>query len=331
MKSVTKALANLTRRKTVMEQVKSQEKGIPYEYEFGSICWWLGRCSHLQFIDTRPEFPYLTKTKDIAYPDIFAVFQSGRATFPCLVEVKVRNSQQLKFTPSYVRKLKNYPLAAKYPLLVAWRWRGFWALFDIDTFRSPADGVKVKIADATKASIMDMVVGNFTFEGFKEGVEWSFALKPEGDIARIREGKVNSFRGKIVSFSVSDPSSGRSMRLSNALISLLPFLGEWVPFDNYTDTLVLTGERNQFPQLGLPAYRGLVLSTAYWKEVMSKRLDWKDMLSKRDFLFSVGDVKKVIREGGKKKIGFEHGIMNIRPSISNPCLEHTLIDEFKNR
>lgn len=100
-------LKSYPNKKEIMEQIRSQQRGIPYEYQFGAICWWLGKCKHLQFIDTKPDLPYLSKIRDVKYPDIYAIFSSRSTDFPCFIQIKVNNKFRLKLSRNYIKNLKN--------------------------------------------------------------------------------------------------------------------------------------------------------------------------------------------------------------------------------
>ena len=178
-KKVMQFLPSLENRKEILEQVRSQEKGIPFEYQFGAICWWLGKCKHFQFIDTQPEFPYLSKIENVKYPDVFAILNYNYQDFPCFIQIKSNNAKRLKMSPKYVSGLKKYPLLKGYPLLIAWKFREFWCLFDIDTFISERGGINVTFEDAGKANLMSVLCGDFVFSGFKKGIECYVALEPK--------------------------------------------------------------------------------------------------------------------------------------------------------
>ncbi len=320
---ITDALKNHPDRKDIIRQMSSQEKGIPYEYQFGCICWWLGKCAHIQFIDPRPEFPYLSKIENIKYPDIFAVFSLKKRTFPCLIQVKSYNGRTLTMSKNYVNGLKKHPLAQEYPVLIAWKHKEFWTLFDIDTFKTSKGNVKVKIEDAMTANLMSILVNDISFKGFKQGIEWHWIMEPDdiNAIEDIRAGKIKKFTGTLVDFSVVDPLTDNYSMTSHPLLWLLSFLGVWEPFTKYTNSQIIDGEKNQF-QILLFAYQALIFGTMFHSDFISERLvDWRDLLRNQTFIFEFKELRDLITEGQNKGMGFEYSPMRYRPSIKNPCME----------
>lgn len=322
LEKITDALKNHPDRQDIIRQMSSQEKGIPYEYQFGYICWWLGKCVHMQFIDPQPEFPYLNKIENIKYPDVFAVFSLKKSTFPSLIQVKSCNEKILTMSKNYVNGLKKHPLSQEYPILIAWKYREFWTLFDIDTFKTSKGNVKVKFEDAMKANLMSSLIGDRSFCGFKQGIEWHYIIEPQdAQIDAIRTGKINKFIGKFVDISVKDLHSGNYMKISGPLFYLLSFLGEWEPFNTrYTKSQIIEGDRNQ-SQVSLFAYQTLIFGAMFQANITGRKVDWRELLKNRKFVFTFGDIHDLIRDGRDKEMGFEYSPLRYLPSTKNPCME----------
>lgn len=326
IKQIKKHIIASLAKKEILSQVRSQQRGVPYEYQFGAICWWLGKCKHLQFMDTQPEFPYLSKIENIGYPDIYAIFDYDSTDFPCFIEVKVDNKKRLKLTKSYINGLKRYPLLKDCPLLIAWKHRDFWVLFDVNTFITSKGNVNVEFGEAGKANLMSVLVGDFCFKGFKVGVEWGYTLEPINyTIDDIRSGKTHSFIGKIRDISVYNPSMNKTETASinpfkSPLRYLLPFLGEWVPFNRYTETSVIDGERNG-QQISLFAYQTLIFGIQSHASFYKQNTSWKNLLIERKFIFNIDEIYNLIYEMVDKDMGFEYSPLIYKPSINNPCMQ----------
>ncbi len=325
LEEITNILKNHPNKEDIIGQVRSQEEGIPYEYQFACICWWLGKCIHIQFIDPQPEIPNLSKIDNIKYPDIFAVFSLKNSTFPCLIQVKSHYKRTLKMSKNYVSGLKRHPLAQHYPILVAWKHGEFWTLFDMDTFRTSSGGVKVEFGDAMKANLMSILVGDISFQGLKQGVEWHYVIEPQNIqiIDDLRTGKTKEFIGTLVDISVRDPQSNNCMKVSGPLFYLLSFLGEWRPFTRYTESQITTGESNQ-SQISLFAYQALIFGAMFQAGISGRMVDWIELLKNRKFTFMLDDIYEFIREGQSKGMGFEESPLLYLPSIKNPCTEGLL-------
>ena len=307
-------------KEKIIEQIRSQQRGIPYEYQFGAICWWLGKCKHLQFIDTKPDFPYLSKIKNIRYPDIYAIFRNKSTDFTCFIQIKVNNKLRLKLSKNYIESLKKYPLLKDYPLLIAWKCKEFWLLFDINTFITDKGNVNVEFGEAMKANLMSVLVGDFSFKGFKEGIECYYAIEPiDYSMDDIRTRKIKKFRGRLVDISISDPITGNTIPISAPIFYLLPYLGEWEPFERTTKSCIISGEQNKF-QISLFAYQALIFGTLFQASIFNEYVNWKNILKSKKFIFSMEDIVMLIHEYRKKNMGFEYSLLKYKPSIKNPCL-----------
>lgn len=320
---------SLENTEEILKQVRSQEKGLPIEYQFGAICCWLGKCKHFQFIDTQPEFPYLSKIENVKYPDAFAIFNYNNRDFPCFIQIKANNNWRLKMNAKYVSGLKKYPLLKGYPLLIAWKFREFWVLFDIDTFISESGGINVKFEDAGRANLMSVLCGDFIFSGFKKGIEYYLVMETEkDDLIRFKNNM--SFKGIVIDYCFFTPRV-KTTKISediqevsrkynvSLMMELTEFLGVWESITKSEDKYVYIGWRventmSMFASQVLPivSYRASIKS--------KQKVNWKDILKEQKFKYTINDVRKMIELGRIAKIGFED-IIHYLPGISNPCID----------
>ena len=311
-KTLEQILDSIENKDHILEQIRSQDRGIPFEYQFGAICWWLGKCKHFQFIDTQPEFPYLSKIENVRYPDAFTIFNYNNIDFPCFIQIKSYNNMKLKLTPNYVSGLKKYPLLKDYPLLIAWKFREFWCLFDIDTFISEKGGINVKFEDAMRANLMGILCGDFTFSGFKEGIEWYLKFEPNEDIKLLKEEVEYEFTLREIFF-----FGPGLMEFDTLLLVLQPFLGMWESTRG-DDKYIYEGEKVVESN---PMYASQVLPFALQSQAIKniRGVDWEDVLKNQKFGYTIEDVMKIIRFGQKHNLGFEH-VIHFLPGITNPCI-----------
>lgn len=316
----------------ILNQVRSQEKGIPFEYQFGAICWWLGKCKHFQFIDTQPQFPYLSTIENVKYPDAFVIFNYNNRDFPCFIQIKSNNNRKLKLSSKYISGLKKYPLLKDYPLLIAWKCYENWFLFDIDTFISESGGINVKFEDAGKANLMGILCGDFIFSGFKKGIESYFVLEPENEIELRNYKNHIGFSGIIRDYCFfginsnidrkSDNTSEaiREYAVPSLLIDLGPFLGLWEPFEKFEDNYIYIGERVSETNSILASQ--VLPFVLYFRASnnQKQKVDWEGILKKREFIYSIEEVTKLVQLGRKLNLGFER-IIRPLPGTSNPCID----------
>src|SRR5512139_1178953 len=110
----------------IAAHVRRLDRGLPAEDEFAAICAWLGKCRLLHRLDQR-QVP-LNSTVEFQVPDLLATFDVAG---PVLIEVKVKKTPKLSFTPDYFERLNNYAALVGLSLLIAWKFHTMWALFDI--------------------------------------------------------------------------------------------------------------------------------------------------------------------------------------------------------
>lgn len=332
---------SLDHKEDVLKQARSQEKGIPLEHQFGAICWWLGKCKHFQFIDTQPEFPYLSKIENVRYPDVFAIFNYNNQDFPCFIQIKSKNDVRLKMKSEYVSGLKKYPLLKGYPLLIAWKFREFWYLFDIDTFISENGGINVRFEDAALANLMGVLCGDFVIEGLKKGIEWCIVLEPEKDVDLMNFNNNMDFTGRCVDYYFFTPSRKASKSLENPpdeyantlkdknfngesvaslMVELAPFLGSWMSIKRYENKYIYIGEKVE-DRGGIFASQVLpFVSYAKAANTKNQKVNWEAILREQKFEYTLNDVRKMIEFGQTTNIGFER-IIHFLPKISNPCID----------
>lgn len=309
---ITRKFGDSINSADIRKEIISQEKGIPFEYQFGAICWWLGKCKHFQFIDTQPEFPHLSKNQSVKYPDAFAIFNYNNRDFLCFIEIKSKN--QMKLTPNYVSGLKKYPLLKDYPLLIAWKFREFWCLFDIDTFITESGGVNVKFEDAMKANLMSLLCGDFFFPGFREGIEWYLKFEPDEDIKLLKPEVRYTFTLRDRFFFGPEVDE-----VSVLLLMLQPFLGLWESTNRSDEKYIYEGEK-VVAENSMFASQVLTFALHSHAAIEHKKVDWKDILKNQKFGYTINDLLEMIQFGRKHNLGFGH-IGHFKPSISNPCME----------
>lgn len=193
-------------------------------------------------------------------------------------------------------------------------------MFDINTFITDKGNVNVEFREAAKANLMSVLVGDFYFKGFKKGIEWCYIIEPlDYSVDDIQAGKTKSFRGKLVDIHISDPTTGNTMPIFGPVFYLLPYLGEWEPFDRYTESYIISGEQNRF-QMSLFTYQALIFGTLFQASIFNRYVNWKNILKNRKFVFSVDDILMLIQKFREENMGFEYSPLKYIPSIKNPCL-----------
>jgi Holliday junction resolvase len=150
----------------VVEFAKRLERGLPAEDELSVVFHWLGQCRLVHKLD---QFPYPPDVwEQYRVPDLLAVFDVGGQHYPVLIEVKKSVDNALSWKPDYLSSLQRYASLLGLPLLVGWKHRTFWTLFEAKHFREATTNFKISFEDAMKQNLLGILAGDFSFS-FRPG------------------------------------------------------------------------------------------------------------------------------------------------------------------
>jgi len=300
---------------------RPQEEIQGLKYEFGAICWWLGNCEFLQFIDTLPEIPYKSRDRKGADPDIYAIFKNDDRTFPCFIVIaEFDEGGKLTMYSKYIERVGEYPLIADIPILVAAKYANQWTLINLDSFYEGSGKVCVSFEEAQRGNVLGMLCGDARFNGLRKDTSWYYIIETEEDLELIRQNIV-PLRDPVTEISLERPE-GEKVAFRPALLELLPFFGTWRRFEEYREDLVISGAvLTESKQLYL--HQTLVFATRFSEQMKNAdRVDWKCFLGDNSFSYSVADMRNILEYGQKEGIGFG-GYENYLPDIDIP---HWLAD-----
>ena len=93
------------------------------------IVFWLGRCRLVHKLD---QLQFSANSKDrFRVPDLLVVFDFQGKDLPVLIEVKVKEETKLSWRPDFIEALQAYSSLLELPLLVVWKNKTFWSLFEV--------------------------------------------------------------------------------------------------------------------------------------------------------------------------------------------------------
>lgn len=145
--------------KTVAEQVRRLDLGLPAEDQFIAVCAWLGKAQLVHKLDQQ-QAP-LKSRNAYQVPDLLAHFDDAG---PLLIEVKSKTKQTLSFTPDYLERLKAYAKLVNMPLLIAWKQHGIWALFEARHFAKARKNFNITFGEAMKENLLGVLAGDVAYK-----------------------------------------------------------------------------------------------------------------------------------------------------------------------
>ena len=94
-------------------------------------------------------------------PDVLAQFEQAG---PLLIEVKSKSKQTLSFTPDYLERLYAYAELVNMPLLIAWRYRGIWVLFEARHLTKARKNFNISFSDAMRENLLGVLAGDVSYK-----------------------------------------------------------------------------------------------------------------------------------------------------------------------
>jgi len=158
----------------IVKKVQRLQIGLPAEDEFSVILGWLGRCQLVHKLD-QSQFPPESQSL-YQVPDLIAVFDYHGRSIPVLIEVKTDKDATLSWPPDYRERLQQYADTLRLPLLVAWRRKNLWTLFDVRHLAKATTNFNIKFTEAMKQTLMCELAGDFSFS-FKSGTGAHLKIK----------------------------------------------------------------------------------------------------------------------------------------------------------
>jgi Holliday junction resolvase len=160
--------------KAVAERARILDRGLPAEDELSVILHWLGNCVLVHKLD-QEQFPSESKS-EFRVPDLLAVFAYENRNIPVLIEVKATDENALNWREDYLGGLDRYAALLHLPLLVAWKHRTFWCLFESTHFKRALTNFKAKFIEVMTENLMSLLAGDFSF-AFRQGVTLTMRIR----------------------------------------------------------------------------------------------------------------------------------------------------------
>jgi Holliday junction resolvase len=142
-------------------QIRGLNRGLPLEDEFSVLCAWLGRCELVHKLG-HSQTPHETSRK-YQVPDLLVAFRGKERVIPVLVEVKGKQERVLSLRPDYFDRLARYGELVRLPVLIAWRYHGMWALFDLNCLEHATTNRNISFSNAMAHNLLGVLGGDFCY------------------------------------------------------------------------------------------------------------------------------------------------------------------------
>jgi Holliday junction resolvase len=290
--------AGWSNAREIADFARRLDRGLPAEDELSVIFHWLGRCKLVHKLDQFPYPPGIWSHYRV--PDLLAVFEVDGFSVPVLIEVKNSADSILSWKPDYLDALQSYAALLKMPLLVAWKHRTFWTLFEARHLRKAKKNLKISFSEAMSETLLGLLAGDFSFS-FRQGAGIHIKIR------KLKETADGGFDGKIEESYLQNPEGERHTGEGGILqlftcVAQEPHLHE--DGTHAVQSFVVPNERHaEF------AHRSLVtLLRTYGGE---DHLVWRQVMLKEQLPLLLMSPQQAVKNG--LEAGFIKHKINIRP------------------
>jgi hypothetical protein len=148
----------------LIARLQQLHRGLEPENEFALMLAWLGKFRLVHKLG-QEQLP-LNSIDTYKVPDFLAAFEHEGKVIPVLIEVKTTepsDSATLDLgTLSLNRKYLPYAELLGLPMLVAWRHRGLWTLFEMRHAQLATVNYKIDFGTAMRENLLGVLAGDFS-------------------------------------------------------------------------------------------------------------------------------------------------------------------------
>lgn len=292
---------------SVVQGVRRLDIGLPAEDEFSVICAWLGKCELLHKLD-QLQVPIASRAR-FQVPDLLARFETQTNSVPVLIEVKSKQGNTLSFKPEYLERLTNYAQLVGMPLLIAWKFRGFWMLFEAKHLRKAKSNFNISLSTASQQNLLGMLAGDV---GYKIGTGAGIHLRLLKDklvkTEKNDEGRTEHWQMTFDDFAFSNYEGELTRDLDGDVQSLF-YAWDLEDEEEHTEShiyqhFVAGQEGMQFAHMAL-------VRLLHWESPNDTRPHWRSLLRKEQVVTNVENFAEALEKAYRQKI-VSH-ILHIRP------------------
>lgn len=282
----------------VADRVRRLDLGLPAEDEFTVLCSWLGRCELVHKLDQQ-QVPSSSR-KDYQVPDLLARFSSQINATPVLIEVKAKAANKLTFRAEDLRKLQSYADLLGMPLLIAWRYRSLWVLFEARHLKRTNKNYAIAFTEAIKENLLGVLAGDVMYV-LEEQAGLNITVRKEHLIDTVvrDDHSVQQWHTVIDDVYFTDGTGQRSDDLGEGFAKLL-VTADLDEVQEHTETHIYLRATAGLhgPQ---PSHRALV-NLLHWESHTGQLVNWRHVLLRDQPLATVQDFHALLRAGLSKNV-----------------------------
>jgi hypothetical protein len=150
----------------LLSRIQQLQRGLEPEDEFALLLSWLGNCKLVHKL-SQEQLP-LSSTDTYRVPDLLAVFDYKGKEVPVLIEVKkthtldpqsIKEDRLSSLKPHYLK----YADVVGLPMLIAWKFRTFWTLFEMRHSEMAVKNYTIGCFRAMEENLLGLLAGDFSY------------------------------------------------------------------------------------------------------------------------------------------------------------------------
>ncbi|OAK55088.1 restriction endonuclease [Variovorax paradoxus] len=278
--------------------VRRLDIGLPTEDEFSVICAWLGKCQLLHKLD-QLQVPVDSKQK-FQVPDLLARFSTQINESPVLIEVKSKKDKRLTFKEDYLARLQSYADLVRMPLLVAWKYEGIWALFEVKHMKKSGASFRISFETAMKESLLSALVGDVAYKiGAGAGIHLRFRKDKQLGAKETEDGYSEEWLMHLDDVAFTDRDGNRRDDLDDEVQSLFT---AWNLEQNEEHTGSHVQVRFVAGDEGIEFAHKALVQLLDWEEPHDGRPHWRKLLRKEKVTANVRNFSAALKTGLRQRV-----------------------------
>lgn len=277
----------------VANRVKRLDKGLPAEDEFMVVNTWLGQCPLIHKLDQVQMPPDSAKKYQV--PDLLASFAVNDKQVAVLIEVKTSRDNVLSFRPDYYGRLGRYSELLGLPLLIAWKWRGVWCLFEATHMVQRNKNYNINWQTALQENLLGLLAGDFSYVlGEGVGIHIRFRKAELVETSLLGDETEEKWTTQIDDVYYTN-NQGERIEALDARIQAAVMIAELDENTEVTDTHIL--QHFTAPEdTGLFAHAALVRMLSF-RDPKAPHIHWRSHTKDASALKSISGFKETVTEG----------------------------------
>ncbi len=282
----------------LVNRVRRLEIGLPIEDEFMVLCSWLGKCRLMHKLDQQ-QVP-ATSTDELQVPDLVGWFTTQTTTTPVLVEVKSCKDARLSFRSDYHAKLVEYATLLKAPLLIAWKYRSVWMLFDIRHMKKAVKNFNITLQTAMEENLLGVLAGDLAYK-VGEGAGLHLRMRKDALLSQtdVNGSPVQEWRLVVDEVKFTDRDGNDCADLSNEVQALF---FTWDSEERIVESAAHFHTSFVAGSDGIEfAHRALV-DLLSWESSTDGRPHWRGLLQRQKITENIDNFTAAVYAGFKAKV-----------------------------